>query len=239
MKNPDEVKNPNAPYPGRQLFLGYSAGSPAFAYLVTGRSPASRERRAVVRDNTVIMGPIGNTPYDELRHYTAVKYDNASGVLAVTNGIQTEAIYEAYRLLFNVKTPADASYIEKLMEGARSEPDSLNTPRIAGVFTRTEKGNCFIEVIKRHDMPSKSFTFEPTNMFGISTYEGEIENPKPYIPSRMVRLEGRAQTATELAQYLYDISAETYNGDDIRVCAVGGLYRSGKWEIAVINRFNG
>ena len=41
------MKNPNGPYPGRQLFLGMTAsGKPAFVYLVTGRSPQSRERKA-------------------------------------------------------------------------------------------------------------------------------------------------------------------------------------------------
>ena len=41
------MNNPNGPYPGRQLFLGITEkGSPAFTYLVTGRSPASRERKA-------------------------------------------------------------------------------------------------------------------------------------------------------------------------------------------------
>ena len=39
--------NPNGPYPGRQLFIGMTmSGNPAVVYLVTGRSPASRERKA-------------------------------------------------------------------------------------------------------------------------------------------------------------------------------------------------
>ncbi|MCJ7605202.1 MAG: IMP cyclohydrolase, partial [Dehalococcoidales bacterium] len=54
------MKNPNGPYPGRQIFLGRTpAGNPAFAYLVTGRSPASRERRATPAGNGIIMGAIG------------------------------------------------------------------------------------------------------------------------------------------------------------------------------------
>lgn len=42
----NSMNNPNGPYPGRQLFLGMTAkGSPAFAYLVTGRTvrPVERE----------------------------------------------------------------------------------------------------------------------------------------------------------------------------------------------------
>ena len=101
------MPNPNGPYPGRQLFVGLTTdGRQALAYLVTGRSAQSRERKATLRDNTIIIGPLGNVPYDPLRHYTAVKWDDASGVVAVSNGIQTEAIYETYRLLHNVGTAA-------------------------------------------------------------------------------------------------------------------------------------
>ena len=47
------MNNPNGPYPGRQLFLGTTVdGRRAFAYLVTGRSPASPERKATVRENS-------------------------------------------------------------------------------------------------------------------------------------------------------------------------------------------
>ena len=96
------MNNPNGPYPGRQLFLGVTAkGSPAFAYLVTGRSPASRERKGTLTENGVIMGPIANEPYDWLRHYTAIKHDNSIGLMAISNGIQTEAIFETYRLIYH------------------------------------------------------------------------------------------------------------------------------------------
>src|SRR3990172_8961422 len=89
------MTNPSGPYPGRQLFLGMTTKErPALVYLVTGRSPQSRERKAAPAGESFFMGPTGNQPYDWLRHYTAVKYDNATGLLAVSNGIQTEAIFE-------------------------------------------------------------------------------------------------------------------------------------------------
>ena len=96
------MNNPNGPYPGRQLFLGLTLeDEPCFAYLVTGRSPESRERIAIPLDDGIRIGPIGNLRYDNLRHYSAVKYDNKSGIAVVSNGIQTEAIFETYRLLYN------------------------------------------------------------------------------------------------------------------------------------------
>ena len=130
------MKNPNGPYPGRQLFLGTTvAGKPAFMYLVTGRSPQSRERKAVRRGDSVIMGPLGDAPYDWLRHYTAVKCDTSAGLLAVTNGIQTEAVFEMYKLLYHTGSTPARSYLKKILSGAGFEPDSLRTPRPAGVVT--------------------------------------------------------------------------------------------------------
>jgi len=52
--------NPNGPYPGRQLFIGMTMnGNPAVVYLVTGRSSASRERKATPGDNGVIIDRSG------------------------------------------------------------------------------------------------------------------------------------------------------------------------------------
>jgi IMP cyclohydrolase len=234
------MQNPNGPYPGRQLFVGLNNdGIPMLAYLVTGRSPASRERRAIVRDNMIIIGPIGSVEYDPLRHYPAIKFDNANGIAAVSNGVQTEAVYEAYRLLNNVGNVPDVSLMEKLMEGAKAEPDSLNTPRITAVITKTDKDPVFIVAIKRHDMPAKSFTVKPEKgvLSGISTYQGDMEKPAGYDVSHgLAKLAVTASSSQELAKFLYDLSVASYNGDDIRVCAVGGMYVAGKWGISVINR---
>ena len=156
--------NPDGLYPGRQLFLGMTmSGSPAVAYLVTGRSTASRERKASPLNNGIIIGPIGNQTYDPLRHYTGVKYDNTSGIIAVSNGIQTEAIFETYRLLFNTNSLPSKDYLEKILEGAQAEPDSLHTPRIAGVITQNNNNEpVFIIGIKRYDMSAKTFRREAT-----------------------------------------------------------------------------
>ena len=148
--------NPNGPYPGRQLFIGMTLnGNPAVAYLVTGRSPASRERKASPLDNGIIIGPLGNQPYDPLRHYTGLKYDNVSGIMAVSNGIQTEAIFETYKLLFNTNSMPAKDYMETILEGAQAEPDSLHTPRIAGIVTNGANNQpVFFVGIKRLDVPA-------------------------------------------------------------------------------------
>jgi IMP cyclohydrolase len=235
------MKNPNGPYPGRQLFVGLtSEKKPCFAYLITGRSPASRERFATQVENTIRIGPIGSVQYDPLRHYSAVKYDGVSGVLAVSNGIQTEAVFETYKLLFNTGNQPGKEYLEKILEGAGPEPDPpLNTARIAGIITNDPEGNpIFVMGIQAFNHPAKAWQIEPEagTITGISTYKGEIEKPEP--PNLNIAppmLEFMGKSARELAGFLFDISGVTYKGSDIRVCALGGVRSDKQWDIAIKN----
>ncbi len=234
------MSNPNGPYPGRQLFLGLTVDrKPCLIYLVTGRSPESRQRKAVEFENTVRIGPVESVAYDPLRHYTAIKFDNDTGIAAVSNGIQTEAIYETYRLMFNVGSPAGKEYMDKLLEGAHAEPDSLHTPRIAGVVIANRGNPLFIIGIKTLNTPAAAYPVAPDagHLTGMSVYKGSLDNPEPASPTaRLSWLEFIGSTSRDLAKSLYDISAADYKGDDIRVCAVAGIYSGSKWEIAIINK---
>ncbi|MFC1988816.1 IMP cyclohydrolase [Chloroflexota bacterium] len=231
------MNNPNGPYPGRQLFIGLTVdGSPSFAYLVTGRSPQSRERMATRMGNKLIMSPVGSREYDPLRHYTAVEYDADSGIIVVSNGIQTEAIFETYRLLYNVKSEPAGDYLEKIMDGAMAEPDSLHTPRIAAVIT----GDVYLIGIVEYELPARVFRIEPQagKMTGISTYGGDLENPEPFdIYSELPVLELKSITPKKIADYIFEISSATSNGDDIRVCSIGGVFDKKKhaWNLAIVN----
>ncbi|MFC1920590.1 IMP cyclohydrolase [Chloroflexota bacterium] len=230
------MKNPNGPYPGRQLFLGSTKSEkPAFAYLVTGRSPASRERKATPVENGIIMGPIGNEPYDWLRHYTAVKYDNDIGLMTVSNGIQTEAIFEMYRLLHHTGAEANKHYIYRIMEGANYEPDSLHTPRIAGVIS----GELYILSIVADAPLSRAYSITPEagTLTGIATYAGDMENPVAFdLEAILPVIDLKAETPEDIAAYIYEISEATNKGDDIRVCAIGGVRSDNTWKLATINR---
>ena len=238
------MKNPSGPYPGRQLFLGMTAsGKPAFAYLVTGRSPQSRERKGTTVENGVIMGPIGDEPYDWLRHYTGVKYDNGIGLAVVSNGIQTEAIYETYKLLFHTGSAPEQDYLQKIMDGARYEPDSLHTPRIAGVITNPagEVSPVYILGIATDNPPARTYviTPKPGTLTGISTYAGDMENPGSFdVNADLPVLEFKVETPGEIAEFIYEISAASNQGDDIRVCAIGGVRSDDNltWKLAMINR---
>ena len=238
------MKNPNGPYPGRQIFLGITEkGNPAFAYLVTGRSPQSRERKATQMKPGIVMGPLGDVAYDPLRHYTAVKCDNVIGLMTVTNGIQTEAIFEAYKLLYHCGTNPTKGYLKKLMDGADYEPDSLKTPRIAGVIVNPpgKTGPVYLISIVTGEGPSVAWKVQPApgTLIGISTYNGNMEKPEPFsIAEGLPVVPFEKDTPVGIADFIYDISAATNQGDDIRVCAVGGVRSDDNltWETAIINR---
>ena len=236
------VKNPNGPYPGRQLFLGLTeSSSPCFAYLVTGRSLESRERRAVLVEDVMRIGPTGSQPYDPLRHYSAVKYDNNTGIVTVSNGIQTEAIIETYRLIFNTGSLPGKDFLEKILDGADAEPDSYRTPRIAGVITAygDKAGPVFIIGIKGYGLPAGALQIEPApgTVTGISTYKGDMDKPEARDPAAALpELKFRGRTAEELAGLVFDMSSASYKGNDIRVCAIGGVLSTNrKWELAIKN----
>jgi IMP cyclohydrolase len=188
------------------------------------------------------MGPIGNAPYDPLRHYTAVKYDNRNGLLAVSNGIQTEAIFEMYKLLNNVSSAPSSGYIKKIMDGASYEPDSLQTPRIAGAITnRGEKNQpVYILSIKTAEKPAFAWQVKPKagTLYGVATYNGNMENPGTFKAEKgPAELKCDALTAQKIADFIYEISAATNKGDDIRVCAIGGTRgEDNTWKLALINR---
>jgi IMP cyclohydrolase len=238
------MSNPNGPYPGRQLFIGLTADArPALIYLVTGRSPQSRERLAVAAGDSIRIDPLGQQEHVPLRfHYPSVKFDNETGMAVVSNGIQTEAIFETYRLLLIAGTAPAGDYLEKILDGAGAEPDSLNTPRIAGVVTSTsdDKKPIFLIGIVTEGAPASAFEveLEPGTLVGISTYKGDLTNPEAFDPaSELPRLQCSGKTAKDLSEHLYEISEATNQGEDIRVCTIGGvLSTDGHWSHHIINR---
>jgi len=234
------MNNPNGPYPGRQLFLGMTDSKyPCFAYLVSGRSPESRERKAVPIGQAIRIGPMGDTPYDPLRHYNSVIFDKLSGIAAVSNGIQTEAIFETYKLMFNTGSAPTRDYLEQILEGAMAEPDSYHTPRIAGVITGSRESPVFLIGMKAHNVYAMATQLTPQagTLVGISTYTGSLDSPESRQPSAALpEIEFKGKSSQELANFLFEISAASYKGNDIRVCSIGGIRSHDLiWDISFVN----
>lgn len=120
------------PYVGRGIVVGKSAdGKKAVsAYFITGRSANSRNRVFAERDGAVFTEPFDASKVEDpsLIIYAALrKYQNH---LIVTNGDQTDTIYEGIR--------AGKTFVQSL-ETRAFEPDSPNwTPRISAMLTFAE-----------------------------------------------------------------------------------------------------
>ena len=117
------------PYVGRGIVIGKSADGKkaAAAYFIMGRSANSRNRVFTERDGALFTEPFDATKVEDpsLIIYAAVRsFENK---LIVTNGDQTDTVYDALR--------AGKSFYEAL-ESRAFEPDAPNlTPRISGMLT--------------------------------------------------------------------------------------------------------
>jgi IMP cyclohydrolase len=150
-----------------------------------------------------------------------------------------------YRLLYHCGTNPTADYMKKVMDGANYEPDSLKTPRISGVITNSGEQNkpAYILSIKIADKPAFTWDVTPKAgiLNGVSTYHGDMENPGAFHAEKgPTELKLDAKTPQQIADFLYEISAATNKGEDIRVCAIGGIRESDNtWKTAFINRHQG
>lgn len=177
IKNAEEVLG-NSPYPGRGIILGKSADgiNAVIAYFIMGRSENSRNRvfaedgcgiRTQAFDPAKLTDP-------SLIIYSPVRV--LDGTTIVTNGDQTDTIYEAMK---NGKTFAAA------LRTRTFEPDSPNfTPRISGIVE--QDGSYRLAILKSangNPNSAQRFFFEyesPVNGQGhlIHTYQGD-GNPLP------------------------------------------------------------
>ncbi len=116
-------------YVGRGIVIGKSAdGTKACsAYFIMGRSANSRNRIFTEKNGEVFTEPFDASKVEDpsLIIYAAIrKYENH---LIVTNGDQTDTIYESLE---------SGGTFEKALDTRRFEPDAPNlTPRISGMLS--------------------------------------------------------------------------------------------------------
>ncbi len=117
------------PYPGRGIVIGKSedAKSAVFAYFIMGRSENSRNRVFVEKDGAVYTEPHDYSKVSDpsLIIYAAIR--EIANKLIVTNGDQTDTIYDAL---------ASGGDMRSALRTREFEPDAPNlTPRISGVMS--------------------------------------------------------------------------------------------------------
>ena len=163
------------PYPGRGIVIGKTPDGKkaAMAYFIMGRSENSRNRYFAERE-----GVLYTEPYDpaKLRDPSLIIYAAVRQLgnrLIVTNGDQTDTIYDGLR--------SGKSFSEAL-ETRQFEPDAPNwTPRISGMLTFGEGDFRYeMSILKSADAAGTAcnrYTFSYTALPGlghlIHTYAGD------------------------------------------------------------------
>jgi len=167
-------------YVGRGIVIGKSADgkSAVSAYFIMGRSANSRNRIFEERDGALFTAPFDASKVEDpsLIIYPAMrKYENK---LIVTNGDQTDTIYEGLK---------NGKCMKGALKSRCFEPDAPNlTPRISGVLEFADGGFSYeMSILKSADQGGTAcnrftFSYEPLCGLGhfIHTYVGD-GNPLP------------------------------------------------------------
>ena len=174
-------------YPGRGIIFGQTpdGAHAAFAYFIMGRSKNSRNRVFLEEGEDVVIYPADDSLVEDpsLIIYKPVR--RLGRELIVTNGDQTDTIYEARK---------EGRRFEDALLTRTFEPDAPNlTPRISGIFTFEDGRFSYqLSILKSADAEGSAcnrytYSYEPLPGLGhfihtyacdgnpIPTFQGEPE----------------------------------------------------------------
>ena len=159
----DRVKGNS--YVGRGIVTGMTpSGKAATAYFIMGRSANSRNRVFTIRDEEVFTEPFDASKVEDpsLIIYAAIREYGDS--LIVTNGDQTDTIYEGLD---------NGLSFSKALESRQFEPDAPNlTPRISSI-TDLASGDYNMSILKSADAEGTAcnrFTFSYSALPGLGHF---------------------------------------------------------------------
>lgn len=179
-------------YVGRGIVIGKTEDGTkaAVAYFIMGRSDNSRNRIFTERDGAVYTEPFDTAKVEDpsLIIYAAIR--QTGNRLIVTNGDQTDTIYDALQ---------QNRCLRHALQTRAFEPDAPNfTPRISGLLTFENNDFTYdMSILKSADVRGTAcnryyYAYEPLNGLGhfihtyvcdgtpIPTFQGEPE--RVYIP---------------------------------------------------------
>jgi IMP cyclohydrolase len=226
-------------YLGREIWLFLTdEGRPGALYSVSGRSKDSRERKAVYysKESRVAIEPLDKSQKaDSLRHYNAMKFNDI--FLAVSNGLHTEDMLESR---FGNYAIGDIPRKMRMhLNKWKPEPDTLKTPRIAGIVTYP---TFYTMGMITEDNNATSIIVYPTRgtAYGISTYSGEGTEPKSFPIDRLLDQQTllskkvRGESPKDIAEFFVSnvIDPEFF------VCCASALWHEedDSWKIATLNK---
>ena len=166
----------NNAYPGRGIMVGEHGGETVLVYFIMGRSVNSRNRVFRKKDNIIYTEAYDPSKLSDpsLIIYNAVR--EFEGNIIVTNGDQTDTIYEYL---------SEGKSFREALDTREYEPDAPNyTPRISALI-----GNCVhqIAILKEREGEClrEYYSYEPAEGTGrfISTYDGDGD-PLPSFSKR-------------------------------------------------------
>ncbi len=133
------------PYVGRGIVVGKTADgkNAAVAYFIMGRSENSRNRVFVENGDEVIIHPFDSSKVEDpsLIIYSPIR--KAGDCLIVTNGDQTDTIYDFIK---------DGKTFEQALETREFEPDGPNfTPRISALLDFSDGFTYKMSILKSAD----------------------------------------------------------------------------------------
>ena len=233
-------------YLGRVVGLGINNyGRPFAVYAVSGRSEGSKTRRAVIDKYIGIkIEPLEETTPEQekmrdLIFYDAIRVGNgpksgSTRYVIVSNGKQTDAISHA-------STCNDVRFdiTQGFNRVGGAEPDEYKTPRIVGKMCLDDKKikEAALGIVTENGVISSFIDFPRNNIAKyVSTYEGDIDDPKRIVISKLKIPHGEfdidGNSAQELADNMYN-----WMDKDVVVCSAAALYSwdNERWELAVRN----
>lgn len=235
-------------YRGRIVLLGMNLeGDFVVGYGVSGRSPESRKRVARFYEEytsrffsgRVEIEILGEPTEEQKKNLQNIQYRamilkalKGEGIAAVSNGLQTQDIYDNFAL------KGYSSVASVLSEWGR-ETDSLGTPRIAGFFVSRGSTYSASMGFAGKNTESEYFTLSKGKGFVVSTYgKNPFEEGKdPVIPENLNEAKEKinipAKTSQDLAEWLFE--DDFWAGKGLKVSAVGARFEGYRWSVDIIN----
>lgn len=231
--NIGELIRPN-PYVGRGIVIGKTADSKraAIAYFIMGRSENSRNRVFVEEGDTVMIHPFDASRVEDpsLIIYAPIRvYENK---LIVTNGDQTDTVYEALK-----KGEGFATALTR----RAFEPDAPNfTPRISGMLTFAAKDFTYeMSILKSADecgTACNRYTFSYAALPGLGHFIHTYVTDGNPIPTFMGEPE-RVAIPNDIDEMTETVWNNLNENNRISLYVRYVDLESGKYERRLINRY--
>ncbi len=229
MDTPENLLKNNS-YPGRGIIIGKNeAENSVIAYFIMGRSANSRNRVFEEEADTLMIYPADESKVEDPSLIIYAPVRTIANHLIVTNGDQTDTIYEFLK---------EGKSFEEALRTRCFEPDAPNfTPRISGWLNIGDFSEYKLSILKAMDEEGKDcerFTYQYTAKNGlghlIHTYESDGNPLQSFAGEpRRVKLNGETE---EIAKRIWE-SLDEKNRISLYVCTWNG----GEKKSLVINRF--